>query len=160
MSAQLEVGASKTDGFVVRVSGRGGIVTSSALTTLVETFPVQQPLTVDLGACPHIDSTFIGGLVRIHKRYLKGDGHFTLVPHPDNRHVLHVMKLDSFFSLADAAPDMVSVHVIPIADQMDRDELGAFVRACHQSLLEVSGPHVALCEDVIKRLDEELPRGH
>src|SRR5262245_35995626 len=88
--------ASSTSGVVVRVEGAGTMSESP----LVHGFAEQalrdgeRHVVIDLAECAYVDSTFLGGLVSLFRRYGAG-GRFAIhAPEPRRRTLFGVSRLD------------------------------------------------------------------
>ena len=108
--------------------------------------------------CEYLDSTFLGCLIGVQKR-AESMPHATFVVAADARQQLKLFStssLDRYF-------DFTEPHVTPVGDtiaiegdDLDQDELGNHVLACHQRLAERGGKDAEAFRRVCQRLSAEL----
>jgi len=158
-SATLRVGCTSS-GYRVRVEGRGTLRESPAVRAFARRVLDGEPggLVIDLEACDYLDSTFLGCLADLRKRY--GVGHpprFFLAASPEvRRRLLAPNHLDAFFQFVEVCPDVVGDDQVLPPLQLERDELGHHLLECHRRLAEHEGPNQADMKDVADRLAREL----
>jgi anti-anti-sigma regulatory factor len=116
-------------------------------------------LTLDLSECDRLDSTFLGALVDLHKRYNAGGRQRFAVAGPSEvrREILGVSRLDQLVPVCDAAPESHCEATELTADTpADPRELGAHVMECHRVLAEQGGPSSEAFARVAEQLEREL----
>jgi anti-anti-sigma regulatory factor len=168
LSTRLEAFTTKS-GHVVRLTGRGSMLESRVFhrysAGCLEAAPQDadrsgEPyLTLDLSACPRLDSTFLGCLVDLHKRFNRGANRlFALAaPPPVRKELLGACRLDRLLPVLDEAP-IVSDEgrvLFPAATPAPR-ELGEHVMECHLRLVEQDCPGKKEFASVAERLEKEL----
>lgn len=151
------------DGHVVRVEGRGTMCESRALLELAEGCLAggNCSLTIDLSACEYLDSTFLGCLVKLHKRFQSSaSGEFRVAADADHRRqLLAPTLLDRFLPLCQEGPDLVGQPVPLTPAEVDPKQLGHHVMECHRLLAEVGGPNQAVFRRIADQLASELEAG-
>src|SRR3954470_14503915 len=98
VTSALKVARTAT-GYCLRVEGRGTLRESRSAVEFAAK-PLETPgttLVVDLGACDHLDSTFLGCIVEMQRRAARaGPGKFTVSAAPDKvRKLFGPTKLDA-----------------------------------------------------------------
>jgi anti-anti-sigma regulatory factor len=159
--SMLRVGRTAS-GFVVQVEGRGTLSESSAL----QEFAAQSldgprgpsTVVVDLSHCDYLDSTFLGCLVSLHRKYNRTSPHrFQVAASCDQRQkLLAPTHLNHLLDLTEVCPEPisdvleVSRRVLPSAD------LGRHVMECHRRLAELGGCRASSFRSIADRLAREL----
>ena len=155
-----------SQGVTVRVVGPGTMSESR----LVHAFADQvlggqssQQVIFDLSGCSYLDSTFLGGLVSLHKRYgtgrAEGDGRFSIFAPAEQRRLLFsVSRLDQLLSFAAELPAAsadqdLSLEVDPYAS---KEDLTRYILECHRRLAELGGPDAQDFGRVADALENEL----
>ena len=147
-------------GYVIVVVGRGTCRESAAL----EQFATQAFLaencavTIDLSGCNHLDSTFLGCLVTLHKRFGAGyPSRFVVAASPEKvQKLLTPSKLDKFLEITDKSPRVRDTLMILPESKVDQFQMGRHVMECHRLLADLGGPHAAAFASVADRLEQEL----
>jgi anti-anti-sigma factor len=154
----IKVGRTST-GFRVRVEGKGTLRESPA----VQEFAGQAfrdeacTVVVDLSACDYLDSTFLGCLVTLHKRYGCGQTPRLLIAASPavRQRVLAPNHLDSLFRIIGECPEVFSEDTVsPVA--LGSRELGWHIMECHRRLAEAGGPNREAFGQVAEGLAREL----
>ena len=158
-SAVIHIGCTD-QGFLVRIEGRGTLRESLAFYDfIVDCLKCEQlPLAIDLSACEHLDSTFLGCLVKLHHR-LSGDsaaGLLIVAPTERAKQLLASMKLDQLLAVTAAAPLVIDEVCSLSATALTTGDLGRHAVDCHRQLAALGGPHQAIFESIARQLEEEL----
>jgi anti-sigma B factor antagonist len=132
-------------GVVIRVEGAGTIGESPVVNAFAEEVLRDrgQRVIVDLTACTYMDSTFLGGLVGLFKRYAAGGGaRFAIfAPEPQRRALFGVSRLDTILPFVDAIPVSAETGVpLEAPAATSRDDLARYIIECHRRLAEIGGP--------------------
>ena len=155
-------------GSVVRLVGRGTMLESRAFhryaSSCLEAAPAEgdpgQPyLTLDLSACQRMDSTFLGCLVDLHKRFNRGGKRrFALAaPEAVRKELLGVCRLDRLLPVQDEAPPVPGKGKLLLSvPKPDPRELGEHVLECHLRLAEQDCPGKEAFASVAQQLGKEL----
>jgi anti-anti-sigma factor len=156
-STQITVGRT-ADGYLLCLEGRATMRESPAVaqfvTHLLETS--SGSLTIDLAQCQYIDSTFLGCLLALHRRFGMAPAPRFLVARPSERcrQSLSSTRLDVVLHIVDAAPDVVGdLRPVPLSVFETRD-LSLHVMECHRLLAELGGP----LADAFARVADQLAR--
>src|SRR5688500_13216265 len=102
-------------GYSVRVEGRGTMRESPAVYAFLSESLEREPVTVavDLTACDYLDSTFLGCLLGLHKRFGRSAGpRFVIAADAEHRKkLLGPTRLDVLLKPAEAAPPTIGPWV-------------------------------------------------
>jgi len=156
----LRVGRT-TDGYVVRVAGRGSRHESPGLRTLAIAALDASPeatFVIDLSPCEYLDSTFLGCLVGLHKQLNRGSSPRLLIDGSEEK--LHRLfgpsGLDRILPRRGFGGEHVSRwRTVPTAD-LDPHELGLHLLRCHRELAGVGGPQADAFAAIAYQLEREL----
>jgi anti-anti-sigma factor len=152
-------------GYCVRVVGRGTMRESPALRAFalrVLDEPGGPALDVDLTACDYLDSTFLGGLLGLFRRFEQSGspGRLAIAGPTEVLHrLLGPTRLDGILPLRAERPERLGEEV-PIPPQaLDSTDLGRHVLESHRRLAELGGANAAVFGPIADRLACELDRG-
>ncbi|MEQ8787527.1 MAG: STAS domain-containing protein [Pirellulaceae bacterium] len=151
----VEVGRT-SDGFLLAIVGRGTMRESLALHEhVVECLEHESlSLTIDLSRCEYLDSTFLGCLVKLHKRL--GGEQFEVVAPGERRELLASMNLDRLLTVTDDPPAEVVSLTTLTAEMLCSEDLGRHSMHCHRELAQVEGPNRAVFQRIAEQLSREL----
>jgi anti-anti-sigma regulatory factor len=147
-------------GYCIRIEGRGTMRESPTVQVFARHVLENEPgaLVIDLSACDYLDSTFLGCLIDLHRRY--GAPHparLLLAAPPEARQrLLAPSCLDPLFHYLEDGPELDGEDVVLPSISLGRDDLGHHVLECHRRLVEMGGPARAAFQGVVDRLAEEL----
>jgi len=162
-NSKLRVGLTDR-GFLVNVDGRGTVKLSPILHRfVVQSFESgfrdpQMTIAVNLSSCEYLDSTFLGCLLSLNRRYNReGEQRFLVVaPAGTRRALLEPNNLDRVLDIVEsyhaATSDFVELNSPPLLNS----DLGPHVLECHRRLAELDGPNRDAFRSIVNRLDEEL----
>jgi len=149
-------------GFLVQVEGRGTLTESPALEEFaarsLDDSSGSSTLAVDLSRCDYLDSTFLGCLVNLHRKYNRTSPHrFRVAASCDKRQkLLAPTRLDHLLDVTDVCPE-------PIADVLEVShpilagaDLGRHIMECHRRLAELGGSQAASFRSIADQLAREL----
>jgi len=162
-ASTVKVGCTPT-GYRLRVQGQGTMRTSPA----VHAFAVQalEPpqagaLVVDLSGCSYLDSTFLGCLVDLHKRYGSSNPpRFTVVVPPGlAAQLFGATQLDRLLVTSETGPESLGAEVELSPESLELPDLGRHLLECHRRLAEIEGPNQAVFRRIADRLAAELETG-
>jgi anti-anti-sigma regulatory factor len=157
--------ASTAGGFVARIEGWGTMRESPLLQEFacecLEGDPV--PLVVDLADCTYLDSTFLGCLVGLHRRFSRdGAPQFLVAASAAQRQrLLAPLQLHQILKLIDEAPPEAGdwLTLCP-ADQAapanGPRQAGRHILECHRRLAEMGGENEAVFAPIVAQLAYEL----
>jgi anti-anti-sigma factor len=148
------------DGYVLRIEGRGGVRESSTLRDYVQTCLQQNGTRVvlDLNECDYLDSTFLGCIVGLYKRFGEDEpGRFLVAAdHLTCVRLLALTKVDQFLRLIDVAPDLVEPMRPVVMPTLTTRDMGRHVVDCHQLLAQLGGPEAGAFAKIAEQLGREL----
>lgn len=158
-ATQITVGRT-ADGYLLRLEGRATMRESPAIAELVTHLldTSTGALTIDLSQCQYIDSTFLGCLLAMHKRFGVGSSPRFVVARPSERcrQSLASTRLDAMLHIVATTPDVVGeVRPVPISVFETRD-LSQHVMECHRLLADLGGPMAEAFARVADQLAREL----
>jgi anti-anti-sigma factor len=150
-------------GYCIHLEGRGTIRESPAVHALAREVLDNEPgtLVLDLDACEYLDSTYLGALVDLHRRYGTADPvRFAVVARTEARLKLFGPNcLEDLFHYVDQAPEALGEELELTPPALDRVDLGRHVLECHRRLVELGGPNQAAMKSVVDGLEHELVGG-
>jgi len=162
MSQPFNMTVARTDaGYAVFLEGRATMNEGSAFHEFVirALDREEQPnLTLCVEACDYMDSTFLGGLVSLHKKYSSGDApRFIVAASSEARaRLLASARLDLILKLIEAAPACQGERVaLPPPPPRSRD-FAEHAILCHRLLAELGGPNATVFNLVADQLTKEL----
>jgi hypothetical protein len=116
-------------------------------------------LILDVSACERFDSTFLGCLVDLHKRFNR-DGHTLFAvagPASVRKELLGACRLDRLLPLREEAPTVLGAGTpLQSAAPVEARDLGIHVMECHRRLAEEGGPASEAFARVADQLEKEL----
>jgi hypothetical protein len=117
-------------------------------------------LSIDLSACEYLDSTFLGCLVTLHRKYDHPDHvRLQLVASSATRHsLLHLSRLENLFEFFTDPPEMLEPSVEVDVMIPDRDELGRHIAEAHRQLAELGGTSADGFDQITKDVNDDLAR--
>jgi anti-sigma B factor antagonist len=146
-------------GVSVQVDGAGTMSESPLVYAFAEeTLKTDgQQVIVDLSACTYLDSTFLGGLVGLHKRHAAEPGRFAIfAPLPRRQNLFGVSRLDRILPFVEVLPSLDGDLPLETRPQLSRDELGRYIVDCHRRLAELGGEQAQDFGHVAEALAGEL----
>lgn len=169
-SASMIRVASSAAGFLVRVEGWGTMRESPLLQDFAgECLEGNRwPLVVDLSACGYLDSTFLGCLVGLHRRF-GGDPprFFVAAGAAERQRLLAPLQLHRVLRLIDEAPQpsggwltlCATRHGSPHgtnSQEKDVLQLGRHLLECHRRLADLGAANEAVFGPVIEQLAADV----
>jgi anti-anti-sigma regulatory factor len=124
--------------------------------------PSHPTLDVDLTACDYLDSTFLGGLLGLFRRFEQSgpSGRLAIAGPPEVLHrLLGPTRLDALLPLRAERPERLGEEVLIPPQALDGDDLGRHALECHRRLAELGGGNAAVFGPIADRLAYELDRG-
>lgn len=156
----VKVGRTQS-GYRVQVVGQGTMRNSPAVhafATRVLSDPAMTELLIDLSTCQYLDSTFLGCLVDLHKRYgtARPPRYQIAAPVETLRRLFGATHLDRLLNVVPTAPETVGDVVELSNENLALPDLGRHLLECHRRLAEVEGPNQADFRRIVDRLEAEL----
>ena len=159
--SNLRLGRTET-GYIVYVAGRGivresrtlhefalGIVEDGACT-----------LAIDLSGCEYLDSTFMGCLVDLYKRFGKQSAkRFEIIADKErSRSLLAAAHLHTILPIGERPPQLIAECLVLALCELDRRQLGRHIMDCHRRLAELGGPNQEVFNRIANQLELELEK--
>lgn len=161
--SEINVGAGSA-GFVVKVVGRGTMCESPAFHEFVLQSLNSHPgtLTVDLSDCAYLDSTFLGCILDLHRRFGGGKfPRFFLADLSEScRKLLAANRMDMVFWIVDECSEPAGAMVAIPETASDPNEVGRHILECHRRLAELGGRNAAVFGPIVEKLDRDLRKRH
>ena len=157
MQTQMLVGAIE-GGSLVRVVGRGTMQESPAFRKTADVLLKRGMVVFDAAECSYLDSTFLGGLIGVHKaaEQSRTGGFVIAATGPMRVKLFSTSALDKYFRFIDGRPAVLG-ELKPIdVEDLDTQSLGRHVAVCHASLADQGGPEASTFRSIARRLEEEL----
>ena len=159
--SKLRVGRTAS-GFLVQVEGWGTLRESPAL----QEFAVQSlddprgpsTVVVDLSHCDYLDSTFLGCLVSLHRKYNRTLPHrFQVAASCDQcQKLLAPTHLNHLLDVTEVCPEPISDVVELSGPILPTADLGRHVMECHRRLAELGGSREESFQSIADQLVREL----
>ena len=158
IASALKVARSQ-DGYCLRVEGAGTMRESRAAEEFVSRCIADggQTVGIDLCACRYLDSTFLGCLVALHRRF--GSSVSIVDPSPTCRRSFETARMDRLLAIRDEQPAICGEWVTLTAtalDSADKDDLARHVIDCHRQLAELGGPSAEAFRRIADAFEREL----
>lgn len=161
ISSRITIG-STSHGYVIGVHGRGTYLQSPGFQKLADDCLRDEctSVAIDLSKCEFLDSTFLGCLVTLHRKYgHPGHVRIRIVASPEHRrNLLHVSRLDSVFEFLADPPETIGTPVEVDVMIPDREDLARHIAESHRRLAERGGPEAADFERIAQSVSEEIAR--
>ena len=148
------------DGYLIGVEGRGTLQQSLGFQKLVEDCLRDEgkSVAVDLSACGYLDSTFLGCLVTLNRKY-GGLGRFQIAAPAEVRHNLfHFSRLENVLRFLTSPAKTVDGTVEVDVVSPDPRELALHIADAHRRLAELGGSEAESFKQIAQRIDDELAR--
>jgi anti-anti-sigma regulatory factor len=151
-------------GFLVCIEGRGTMRESPLLQAFAGECLGREnrPLVVDLSQCTYLDSTFLGCLVGLHRRFGRASPpRFVVAASAAQRQrLLAPLQLHRVLELVDEAPPGPD-HWLTLCEgepekRAGREQLGRHVLDCHRHLADLGGANEEVFGPIIEQLIREL----
>ena len=139
-------GGRTASGVLVHVEGHGTLNESPALREFaVQSLQAQlgpSTVVVDLSRCDYLDSTFLGCLASLHRKYNPTVPHRFLVAasHDKSQRLLGPTHLDQLLDVKDVCPELIGGTVDLTGPILSTADLGRHVMQCHRLLAELGDP--------------------
>jgi hypothetical protein len=149
-------------GYRLRVEGRGTLRESPAAHEFARLVLDTEDVTLvfALESCDYLDSTFLGSLVDLHRRYAKQEPpRFLLAASPEKRQrLLGPNHLDQLLKTIEDDPEVRGEEFVLQHAAKEASELGWHIMECHRRLAELAGPNQAAFQEIADGLARELIR--
>ena len=157
LTSQSRIWAHRTaDGYMVRVEGHGKMCESLALRRFVESTLCDNSLSlcIDLNQAQYLDSTFLGCLIRLQKRWRQcQQGSFQIIATSQQVELLLApSQLHRLLAISSEEKPRIGKEVPLETQKIEAESLGQHILECHRQLAEVEGPD----QDVFRRVANQL----
>jgi anti-anti-sigma factor len=147
----------------LRLVGRGTLRESEEVQEFIAQSLDRDPaatLVLDLRDCDYLDSTFLGCLLGLHRRYGAEDPPRLAIaaPHEKEVRLLRPTRLDGLLNIIAEGPEIVGGEVPVDLAVSEPAGLGRHVMECHRRLAELGGDKEQIFRSIADRLDKELGR--
>jgi anti-anti-sigma factor len=149
-------------GFLVLVEGHGTLSESPTLheftTQSLEAQLGPSTVVIDLSHCDYLDSTFLGCLVDLHRKYNQTVPHRFLVSAScdQSQKLLGPTRLDHLLDVKEVCPQLIGEVVELSGPFLPREDLGRHVMECHRRLAELGGSRAPSFRSIADQLALEL----
>jgi anti-anti-sigma regulatory factor len=166
-SAVLKLAPTAT-GCLLRVEGRGTMRESRAAHELaIRCLPTPDcTVAFDLSACENLDSTFLGCLIDLQRRFGRGQNTRFAITSPSEscRRLFETAQVQRALTIApDSPPTLADFLTLPAA-AMDSPQMPEHILNCHRLLSEFEGPSQpafrAIADQLAKELAAREPQVH
>jgi anti-anti-sigma regulatory factor len=149
-------------GYCVRVEGRGTMRESQSAAQFVAG-PLEREgasVVVDLSACDHLDSTFLGCLVEMQRRAGRASPPRVLVSATPEKvkKLLSPTKLDLVLKTTAELPQVVGEFVSLPAAEPGTPDVMRHVMECHRLLAKTGAPQQAAFAAIADSIEKELEK--
>jgi anti-anti-sigma regulatory factor len=150
-------------GYMISVHGPATLQESEAIQVFAESCFTEASdlmLLIDLSQCSHLDSTFLGMMIKIHGilNQVPGCSCSLVQPSAASRRTLAMTQLDRVLTVLEVEPQSFTparIGRLPIGIG-DRQRLGHHILECHRALTEIESQSQAAFQEVVTRLEAEL----
>jgi hypothetical protein len=115
---------------------------------------------LDLNACTWLDSTFLGCLLDLHKRFgITRPPRFTVAVTPaEAGKLLGPTRLDRMLNIAAICPLINGTWHVLATPAADARQVARHVMECHRLLSEIEGPNQAAFARIADQMEREMKR--
>jgi anti-anti-sigma regulatory factor len=155
----LKVGRTAT-GCILRVEGRGTMRESKAAHELAVRCIPESGFTVavDLSDCDNLDSTFLGCLIDLQRRFGRGsESRFSVASPSDKcRRLFETAQVQRALNVTPDHPEVLGDYVPVPSAALDSTQTTQHIMECHRLLSEFEGPSQAAFRAIANQLEREL----
>ena len=156
----LKIGRTN-QGHVVRLEGRGTFLESPTLLSLISQMLAADPddlLVIDLSATDYADSTFLGCMVALHRRFNSNSKVRVYLGaiSAGCRAALNATHLDSFFPMVETIPPVQGDWAVLDKLELAAGDLGRHILETHRLLIEADASNQEIFGPVVAQLTREL----
>jgi anti-anti-sigma regulatory factor len=125
----------------------------------------RQTMLIDLSTCEYLDSTFLGCLSALHRRFGQTNPRrfFVAAPGEIAARLFGSTRLDSMLNMTGVVPELTGDEVVLPPAAMNSPDLARHIMECHRQLTELDGPgqkaFAAIAEKLSRELDGQDPTG-
>jgi anti-anti-sigma factor len=160
VDAQIKLAPTAT-GCCIRVEGSGTLRQSPAADDVASRTlggDATASVVFDLSDCEYLDSTFLGVLIDLYRRFGRATPprYFIAGPEATRKRVLGPMRLERLIPMLDAAPATVGNWVAIPDRNLTKKELIRHVMEAHRSLAQVETPMREVFARIASQMEQEL----
>ena len=161
-TATLKI-APTDNGCVIRIEGEGTMGQSPAAREVALNTLGADPNAVvvfDLSACDYLDSTFLGCLMDVYRRFgrTKPQRYFIAADVETRKKLLGPTHIDRLIPMLEAAPEPCGPWVALRTQDLSSRELTRHVMECHQALADSECPMRGVFAKIASHLESELAK--
>jgi anti-anti-sigma regulatory factor len=150
-------------GCVIRVEGDGTMGQSPAAREVALNTLGADPQAVvvfDLSACDYLDSTFLGCLMDVYRRFgrTQPQRYFIAADAEQRRKLLGPTHIDRLIPTLEAAPEPCGPWVTVKTQNLSSRDLTRHVMECHQALADSECPMRGVFAKIVTHLERELAK--
>lgn len=156
-----DVRVARTDaGSIIRIEGRGTMRQSPTVREFACRLLGAEGgvVELDLNACTYLDSTFLGCLLDLHKRFgvIRPPRFQVAVTPAEARKLFGPTRLERFLNIAPTcAPVTGTWHSLP-TNAANAGEVARHVMECHRALAQIEGPNQAVFAQIADQMAREM----
>ena len=163
VASRSQIWACRTrTGYLIRVEGHGTMRESHAVQKFVAGTLSDDTLTlsIDLNDAQFLDSTFLGCLVGLQKRWgQRKPGSFQVTATAEQvKKLLAPTRIHTMLTITDGADDVLGERVAITEGVKEPKDLGRHIMECHRRLAEIDGPDQNAFRRIADQLAEELDK--
>ena len=120
----------------------------------------QAVVVFDLSACEYLDSTFLGCLMDVYRRFgrTQPQRYFLAADAATRKKLLGPTHIDRLIPTLEVPPEPCGPWVVVPTQNLDRRALTRHVMECHQALAESDCPMRGVFAKVVQHLERELAK--
>jgi anti-anti-sigma regulatory factor len=153
--------APTASGCVIRVEGQGTMYRSPAARDIaIRALDGGATVVIDLSACTYLDSTFLGCLMELFRRYGKSQPprYFLHGSTEALKRVLGPTHIDRLIPALPEAPALCGEWVEARAPTMEKREHLLHLLDCHRALASVDSPMKGAFARIVEQIEKELEK--
>jgi anti-anti-sigma factor len=145
-------------GYRLRLEGRGTMPESKAAEAFVHEALADagKNVVVDLSGAEYLDSTFLGCLLGIHRKYA---GRVRVsAPKEVTRELFGPTRLDVVMKVSEDFPPVVGSYIAIPPQAMNSTDMARHIMECHRRLAEIPGPQQKAFAAIAQQMATELEK--
>ncbi|HZK82097.1 MAG TPA: STAS domain-containing protein [Humisphaera sp.] len=145
-------------GYRLRVEGRGTMPESKAAETFIDEAMTDsgQNVIIDLSGAEYLDSTFLGCLLGIYRKY--GGRVRISAPKAVTRELFGPTMLDVALKVCEDFPPIVGSYIAIPSQAMNSRDMAWHIMECNRRLAEIPGPQQNAFAAIARQMARELEK--
>ena len=147
-------------GIVVKIAGRGTMQESPTFQALASKCldVADVSMHVDLSDCEFLDSTFLGCLIQLHKKWNQASAKRFLLgaSQSKKRELFKASFYGRLLHFTDKTPEPQGDFNEVTMECLEAKDFGRHILKCHQHLIEQGGPATSHYQKIVDRLASEI----